>query len=80
MTEETNVQETKETQAPEAAPAEEKATADLNVADLVAIKNVIEVASSRGAFKPNEFEAVGKIFNKLSSFLDAVAANNQKDQ
>lgn len=46
---------------------------DLNVTDLLALKNIIEVATTRGAFKAAEFEAVGKTFNKLSTFLDAVA-------
>ena len=46
---------------------------DLNVSDLVALKSIIEVATQRGAFKANELEAVGKTFNKLSTFLEAVA-------
>lgn len=56
----------------------DKPAADLNISDLVAIKNIIEIASTRGAFKPAEFEVVGKTFNKLSTFLDAVA-NQQKE-
>ena len=55
-----------------------KPGADLNISDLIALKNILEVASSRGAFKPTEFEAVGKTFNKLNAFLEAVS-NNQKD-
>lgn len=47
--------------------------ADLNVSDLVALKNIIEVATQRGAFKATELEAVGKTFNKLNAFLEAVA-------
>jgi hypothetical protein len=46
---------------------------DLNVSDLLALKNIIEVATTRGAFKATELEAVGKTFNKLNSFLEAVA-------
>ena len=46
---------------------------DLNVSDLVALKNIIEVATTRGAFKATELEAVGKTFNKLNTFLEAVA-------
>ena len=46
---------------------------DLNVSDLVALKSIIEIASQRGAFKANELEAVGKTFNKLNTFLEAVA-------
>ena len=46
---------------------------DLNISDLMAVKNIIEVATSRGAFKAAELEAVGKSFNKLNSFLEAVS-------
>ena len=59
-----------------AAPATEAPAAqgpDLNISDLLAIKNIIEVATSRGAFKAAELEAVGKSFNKLNSFLEAVS-------
>lgn len=48
-------------------------TPDLNISDLLAVKNIIEVATSRGAFKAAELEAVGKSFNKLNSFLEAVS-------
>lgn len=46
---------------------------DLNISDLVALKNIVEVATQRGAFKAAELEAVGKTFNKLNTFLEAVA-------
>lgn len=60
-------------------PKEElRSGADLNISDLMALKNILEVASSRGAFKPAEFEAVGKTFNKLNAFLETVS-NNQKE-
>jgi hypothetical protein len=45
---------------------------DLNLNDLAALKSIIDVASSRGAFKAAEMEPVGKIYNKLSTFLDSV--------
>lgn len=60
----------------QAAPAEAAPQAqgpDLNVNDLAALRNIIEVATQRGAFKATELEAVGKVFNKLNSFLEAVA-------
>lgn len=50
---------------------------DLNINDLVALRSIIDVASTRGAFRANEMEAVGKVFNKLSTFLDTVAAKEQ---
>lgn len=50
---------------------------DLNLSDLNAIKSIIDVASQRGAFKANELESVGKIYNRLSAFLDSVAKKEQ---
>ena len=77
---ETTQEVTQETSAPaQSSPeGENKPGADLNISDLIALKNILEVASSRGAFKPTEFEAVGKIFNKLNTFLEAVAANQKE--
>ena len=67
-------EEIKESSAPEAAPeAPQAPAADLNISDLVALKNIIEVATQRGAFKAAELEAVGKTFNKLNVFLESVA-------
>lgn len=83
MSDETEVTQTAESM-PAAQPVAQnqeeasKPGADLNISDLMALKNILEVASSRGAFKPVEFEAVGKTFNKLNAFLEAVA-NNQKE-
>lgn len=59
--------------AQEQAAAQPPQGPDLNVNDLVALKSIIEVATTRGAFKATELEAVGKTFNKLNTFLEAVA-------
>lgn len=50
---------------------------ELTVNDLGALKQIIDVASSRGAFKPNEMTAVGSIYTKLENFLNAVASQQQ---
>lgn len=60
------------------APAQEKAgeqpqANELTINDLNAMKAIIDIASSRGAFKPNEMVAVGQTYNKLSAFLEAVS-------
>ena len=60
---------TKET--PEVKPAEAPATAtapaeqpvELTVSDLNNLKQIIDVASSRGAFKPNEMTIVGTTYS-----------------
>lgn len=46
---------------------------DLNLNDLSALRSIVEVASQRGAFKASELESVGKVYNKLSTFLESVA-------
>ena len=64
-----------ETQAPQPQPAPEPQAqgAELTVNDLSNIKQIIDVASSRGAFKPNEMMTVGTVYNKLEAFLTTVA-------
>ena len=52
---------------------------DLSVQDLNTLKQVIDVASQRGAFRPNEMVTVGTIYSKLETFLNAVA-ESQKPQ
>ena len=68
MSEQTTAPETEATQA---APAE------LTVQDLNALKVIIDVASQRGAFKPNEMTTVGTTYTKLETFLNAVAAQQK---
>lgn len=51
---------------------------DLTINDLNSMKQIIDIASTRGAFKANEMEAVGKVYNKLSNFLSQVAAKGQQ--
>ena len=46
----------------------------LSITDLAVLKNVIDVACSRGAFKAAEMKQVGEIYDKLTAFLDAVVA------
>jgi hypothetical protein len=63
--------------APEAPQAEGQVNAELTVTDLNAIKQIIDVASSRGAFRANEMAVVGQTYNKLESFLGAVQAQQE---
>jgi hypothetical protein len=74
MSEEQKNETVQKTEAP-AAPAQTKQEQgpDLTVQDLQALRSIIDVASSRGAFKPNEMTAVGTVYTKLDTFLKAVA-------
>ena len=58
---------------PETTDAAQEQAAELNINDLNAMKVIIDIASSRGAFKPNEMAVVGQTYNKLTTFLDQVA-------
>jgi hypothetical protein len=53
---------------------EAQGATELTINDLNAMKVIIDIASSRGAFKPNEMVAVGQTYTKLETFLNAVAA------
>ena len=57
--------------------APEEAGAELTIQDLVAVKSIIDVASQRGAFKPNEMVAVGTIYSKLEKFLTLAQKQSQ---
>lgn len=50
----------------------------LTIQDLQALKAIIDVASSRGAFKPNEMVAVGQTYTKLEQFLSSIATQNKE--
>ena len=52
----------------QAAPAPE-----LTITDLINIRSVVDVAVRRGAFGAAEASAVGAAFDKLNTFLNAVA-------
>ncbi len=64
---------------PQAQPVNSNAT-DLNIADLKNLATIIDVASSRGAFRANEMASVGLMFNKLSAFLARVAPETKPEE
>ena len=67
--------------APQAAPAQEDAnTVDLTLNDLAALRSIIDVASTRGAFKPAEMVAVGTVYSKLEKFLEIASKQAQAAQ
>ena len=44
----------------------------ITIADLDTIKNIIDLACTRGAFHGAELTQVGAVYDKLSAFLQAV--------
>ena len=53
---------------------------NITIADLNTIKNIIDLASTRGAFRAAEMQEIGEIYNRLSQFLDAVVAQAQAQE
>jgi hypothetical protein len=47
---------------------------NITVADLNLLKNIIDLASTRGAFRAGEMKEIGEVYNKLTAFLEAVVA------
>ena len=48
--------------------------ANLTVDDLQSIKQIIELASERGAFRAPELKSVGEVYQRLDSFLNMIKA------
>jgi hypothetical protein len=46
----------------------------ITVKDLDTLKNIVDLACNRGAFRGAEMTEVGTIYDKLTQFLDAVIA------
>lgn len=46
---------------------------ELNVVDLQNIRAIIDTAARRGAFSAQEMTSVGGVFDRLNTFLNAVA-------
>jgi len=58
----------------------------ISLVDLNSLAQIIDLASSRGAFRGGELEPIGALFNKLTAFLgsvknaqDAAAQNENAD-
>jgi len=51
----------------------------LTLADLASIQNIIEAATTRGAFKANELSQVGAVYDKLSTFLKEVQERQEAE-
>lgn len=67
----------KETQpAAESQPAEtaQPQGPSLSLQDLILVAQIIQLTTQRGAFKAEELQNVGTLYNKLVSFLEASGA------
>lgn len=53
---------------------------NITIADLGLLKNIIDLAATRGAFQASEMRQVGEVYDKLSAFLEAVVAQAQAQE
>jgi hypothetical protein len=51
----------------------------MSITDLAVVKNIIDIACSRGAFRAPEMKAVGEVYEKLTTFLDTVIKQAEAD-
>tara|TARA_B100001113_G_scaffold230379_1_gene189113 strand:- start:277 stop:600 length:324 start_codon:yes stop_codon:yes gene_type:complete len=52
----------------------------LSIGDLKNLSTILDVASTRGAFKANEMAGVGFLYNKLQAFLAKVAPEQKPEE
>ncbi len=82
-----NKQTSKSVEAPEKATAQSTAGKQapqpdptaLSIGDLKNLTTILDVASTRGAFKASEMAGVGYIYNKLQAFLARVAPEQKPE-
>jgi len=54
----------------------------LTIADIATLKQIVEVASSRGAFRAEELSQVGAVYDRVSAWIDSMtpATENEAEQ
>ena len=70
--------ETQSAQTTQTAPSQP--VTDLSIGDLKNLATIIDVASTRGAFRANEMATVGLMYNKLQGFLARVAPETKPEE
>ena len=51
----------------------------ITINDLAMLKELVDLACSRGAFRADEMSSVGQVYDKLTGFLNTVIASAQAD-
>lgn len=55
-------------------PTPQQESPSLTLQDLILVAQIIQVSSTRGAFKADELANVGELYNKLIAFLQSTGA------
>ena len=64
----------------EAQTQEEAQAPEVNIGDFGAILQIIDVASTRGAFKGAELSSVGAIRDRVAAFVDFYTPKKEEDE
>jgi len=81
MTEVTDKQVSTDTPSPVSTPQDNtQQPTGIQISDLQTVLNIIDLASSRGAFRANELTQVGSIADKLGGFLRGLAEQDKAKQ
>ena len=54
--------------------------AQLTLNDIISVKNLIEAATTRGAFKAHELKSTGELYDKIARFIEVSSAQVQEQQ
>jgi|TARA_B100001093_G_scaffold520492_1_gene616737 hypothetical protein len=57
-----------------------KQATGLQISDMQTVLNIIDLASTRGAFRSNELSQVGAVADKLGAFLQQINAQAEADK
>jgi len=66
--------QTEEVQAESQPQQPAEATPSLTLQDLILVAQIIQLTTQRGAYRAEELQNVGALYNKLIAFLDSVGA------
>jgi len=61
----------------ESPPVVEESADNLTLGLLINVKNLVDLAISRGAYKPNELTAVGKVYDQYIAGLNKLQTQSQ---
>lgn len=53
---------------------------ELTISDLTNLRSIVETAVRRGAFQASELSAVGSVYDRVNTFLNAVSRPAQPQQ
>jgi hypothetical protein len=59
---------------------ETESAPSLGLQDLVLMAQIIQLATSRASWKPDELSVVGNLYDRLMSFLESSGAVKKSDQ